>query len=89
MTVAVVVVDGAALQWFHWKNKQRPFTMRDDLRRCFLKEFHPTHAGTLQEQWLTVTQTRTVEQYRRMFIELTFPLEDIPESMMKGQFIMK
>lgn len=32
-------------------------------------------------------QTTTVEEYRRRFIELAFPLENVPEEIMRGQFI--
>ncbi|XP_021773532.1 uncharacterized protein LOC110737482 [Chenopodium quinoa] len=89
MEVAVVAMDGAALKWFQWEQKRRPFYGWPDLKQRALSEFRPSHSGTLHEQWLAVTQegSGSVAEYRRKFIEMAAPLEDVPKSIMLGQFI--
>lgn len=49
--------------------------------------FRPTNVGTLHEQWLATSQTTTVEEYQKAFMEFASPLNDIPESIMMGQFM--
>lgn len=55
-------------------------------RRILLK-FRPTDVRTPHEQWLSTTQTTTVTEYQKKFIELAGPLKDVPESIMLGPFL--
>ena len=41
----------------------------------------------MYEQWLSTTQTSTVAEYRRRFIETARPLERVTEDMLLGHFI--
>lgn len=58
-----------------------------ELKEKVLLKFRPTSAGTLHEQWLATTQTTTVTEYVNAFMEFASPLNDIPESIMRGQFM--
>lgn len=52
-----------------------------------LRQFMPTSAGSLYEQWLNHHQNTDVVEYRRRFIELMAPLIGVPEEISKGQYI--
>lgn len=84
---AVVAFDGDVLSWFQWEHRRRPIRRWDDLKGMLLRQFRSTSAGSLHEQWLAVEQTSTVTEYKRRFIELIAPLENVPEPLAMGQFI--
>lgn len=84
---AVVAMEGDALKWYQWENGRNPVSSWLDFKARILHQFRPLNAGSLHEQWLATTQTSTVLEYRRFFIEMASPLTDIPESLLMGQFI--
>lgn len=51
-----------------------------------LRQFQPMNGGSLYEQWLATTQTSTVLEYRRQFIETSTPLDHLSENTLLGQF---
>ncbi|KAL8099330.1 hypothetical protein AgCh_031837 [Apium graveolens] len=67
---AVVSLDGAALLWYQWEHGRRPIHRWEELKGMLLRQFRPTSAGSLHEQWLDHYQTTDVVEYRRRFIEL-------------------
>lgn len=83
----VVALEGDALRWFQWENKRRPIRRWDELMEFMLKQFRPSSGGSLCEKWLATTQTTTVNEYRRKFIETAAPLDRMPETIMLGQFL--
>lgn len=88
VAVAVAVaLDGEALRWYQWENKRHPIRRWSDLKGYLLRQFRPINGGSLHEQWLATTQTTTVIEYRRKFIETASPLDRIPEDILLGQFI--
>lgn len=87
LEAAVVGFDGDALVWYQWENSRRPIRRWDDMRNLILKQFRPLHSGSLCEQWLTVSQTGTVSDFHRKFIELAAPLEKIPEPILMAHFV--
>lgn len=87
LEAAVVAMEGDALRWYQWENKRRPFRSWENLKKFVLSQFRPLNAGSLHEQWLATTQTTTVWDYRRRFIETAAPLEGIPEEILMGKFI--
>lgn len=86
MEAAVVAMEGDALKWYQWENKRRPVRSWESMKNFVLAQFRPLNAGSLYEQWLATTQTTTVWDYRRKFIELA-PLEGITEEVLMGKFI--
>ena len=52
-----------------------------------LRQFRPVYGGSLYEQWLATTQTSTVLEYRRQFIETAAPLDHLSENILLGQFL--
>lgn len=52
-----------------------------------LRQFRPSSGGSLCEQWLATSQTSTVTEYRRKFIETAAPLERLLEDILMGQFL--
>lgn len=87
LEAAVVSMDGDALRWYQWENKQHPIRLWADLKLFILRQFRPTHTGSLYEQWLATEQTTTVAEYRRKFIEMAAPLDGIPETILMGKFV--
>lgn len=57
------------------------------MKSLLLRQFRPTNAGTLHQQWLTLTQTGPVLEYQRAFIERLAPLSNIPDGIIVGQFL--
>lgn len=88
LEAVVVALEGDALRWFQWENKRRPIRRWDELQEFMLRQFRPSSGGSLCEQWLVTTQTSTVNEYRRKFIETAAPLDRMPENIMLGQFLM-
>ncbi|XP_074328452.1 uncharacterized protein LOC141666362 [Apium graveolens] len=84
---AVVSLDGDALLWYQWEHGRRPIHRWEELKGMLLRQFRPTSAGSLHEQWLDHYQTTDVVEYRRRFIELMAPLGSIPEEIAKGQYL--
>lgn len=58
-----------------------------ELKARVLAKYHATNASSLREQWIATAQTTTVIDYQRRFIELASPLDDVPNSIMLGQFV--
>ncbi|XP_056699529.1 uncharacterized protein [Spinacia oleracea] len=87
LDAAVVSMEGDALRWFTFESRRNPIRTWDELKARVLMKYRPTNAGTLHEQWLATTQTATVEEYVNRFIEFVSPLDDVPESILMGQFI--
>ncbi|XP_057252042.1 uncharacterized protein LOC130592021 [Beta vulgaris subsp. vulgaris] len=87
MEAAVVGLEGDALSWYNWEHRRRPINRWSELRKLVLQQFRPANSGSLYEQWLAVRQTDTVVNYRRQFIKLAAPLDQIPERILMGQFL--
>ncbi|CAH1422793.1 unnamed protein product [Lactuca virosa] len=87
LVAAVVALEGDALLWFQWEHKCRPVTRWQEMKSILLRQFRPTNAGMLHQQWLALTQTGSVLDYQRSFIELLAPLNNIPDDISLGQFI--
>ena len=87
MEAAVVAMEGDALRWYQWENKRNPIVSWESLKEFILLQFRPTNGGSLYEQWLATSQTTTVQDYRRKFVDMAAPLESIPEAILLGKFI--
>ncbi|CAH1448287.1 unnamed protein product [Lactuca virosa] len=87
LEAAVVALEGDALLWFQWEHSRRPVTRSKEMKSLLLRQFRPTNAGTLHQQWLALTQTGSVLEYQRSFIELLAPISNIPEDITLGQFL--
>ncbi|XP_057252211.1 uncharacterized protein LOC130592079 [Beta vulgaris subsp. vulgaris] len=57
------------------------------MRSLLLRQFRTSNVGSLHEAWLALEQTSSVAEYRRNFIELIAPLENVPEPIALGQFL--
>lgn len=82
----VVALEGDALRWFYWENKRHPIRRWNDLKEFVLRQFRSTNGGSLYEHWLPTTQTFTVTEYYRKFIETAAPFDTIPKNILLGQF---
>lgn len=69
------------------KQETRPIRGWADLKNFILRQFRSINGGSLYEQWISTTQTTTVGEYRRRFIETASPLERVSEGVLLGQFI--
>ena len=59
----------------------------EEMKLRLLRQFRSTQTGTLHEQWIALKQDGSVREFRRKFIELAAPLDDIPEEMALGTFV--
>lgn len=84
---AVVSFEGDALLWYLWEDRRRPIRRWEEMKAMVLRQFRPALAGSLHEQWLAVEQKGTVSEYRRNFIEMAAPLENVPEALALGHFL--
>lgn len=87
LEAVVVALEGDALRWYQWEHKRHPIRRWADLKGFILRQFRSAAGGSLYEQWLATTQTTTVAEYRRKFIETAAPLERISEEILLGQFL--
>ena len=87
LEAVAVALEGDALRWYQWEQKRRPIRLWADLKTFLLRQFRPTEGGSLYEQWLATSQTSTVGEYKRRFIETAAPLERISEQILLGQFL--
>lgn len=65
LKAAVVSMEGNALRWFQFENRRRPIKGWRDLKSRVVLEFQAFGAGTVHEQWLAITRTTTVVEYRQ------------------------
>lgn len=52
-----------------------------------LRQFRSINGGSLYKQWLVTNHITTVNEYRRKFIGIAAPLEQVSEDMLLGHFI--
>lgn len=86
MESTIVSLEGAALHWFHWEHQRRPIRRWEELKGLVLRRFRSVEEGTLHEQWMTVEQRRSVEEYNLEFIGKGNPLGVIPEKYALGAY---
>lgn len=72
----MLAMEGDALWWFQLENKLHHIRRWVDLKVFLLPQFRPISGGSLYEQWLATTQTSTIREYRRNFIEIALPLNE-------------
>ncbi|KAL2460735.1 Mediator of RNA polymerase II transcription subunit 25 [Abeliophyllum distichum] len=87
MEAIVVCLDGEALAWFQWEKKRRKLHSWEELKISMLERFRPSQEGSLEEKFLAFRQEGSVRDYRRWFETLASPLEEMPESILEGNFI--
>lgn len=87
LEASAVAMEGDALRWFQWESKRRPIRRWHELKLAILRHFRSSHGGSLYEQWLSTTQTTTVDEYRRKFIETVAPLDRVSEEILLGHFV--
>ncbi|XP_024963751.1 uncharacterized protein LOC112504018 [Cynara cardunculus var. scolymus] len=85
--VSFVSFEGDALKWFQWEHKRHPITRWEDLKHLPLRQFRSLSADSLCEQFLSVRQEGSVEDYRRKFVEFAAPVDGIPKQVFLSQFI--
>lgn len=83
---AIVNLEEAALQWFHWEHQRRPIRRWEELKGLVLRRFRTNEEGTLHEQWMRVEQIGTVAEHNMAFVEKANPLGEIPENFLMGTY---
>lgn len=88
MGAASLGLVGDALAWFQWENKRRSITNWRILKRLLLRHFRGHKRGSLMEQWMSVKQEGSIEDYEKVFIQFASNLEEeISESCLLENFI--
>lgn len=87
MEAAILSLQGDALAWFRWSNRQNQITNWEELKTLFLRKFRPIQGGDLYEQWSSLEQDGNTGDYIRRFIELAAPLDGVSDRVALGSFI--
>ena len=88
MGVAVMGLEGDALNWIQWENKRRTIMNCRMLRRMMLKRFIGWKGGSIIEQWLSVQQDGGMEDYEKVFIQFASNIdEEVSESFCLSNFM--
>lgn len=87
LEAAVVALEGDALLWYQWEHRRHPIRAWEDLKMLILRKFRSTQSGSLYEQWLATSQSGSVLEYQRSFIEFSAPLTGVNEEIALGHFI--
>ncbi|XP_023760992.1 uncharacterized protein LOC111909400 [Lactuca sativa] len=87
LEAAAIAFEGDAIRWFQWESKRSPMIEWEDMKLKLLKHFGITGSGSLFEKFLEVKQEGSVADYRRKFVNLAAPLDDISEEMFLGKFM--
>ncbi|KAH9762992.1 hypothetical protein KPL70_001020 [Citrus sinensis] len=87
LEAAIIAFEGDALLWYQWENRKRSIVVWEEMRVLILKQFRVIQASSLYKQWLALTKGSSVREYRRKFIELSAPLENITDELARGNFI--
>jgi hypothetical protein len=86
LEATMVSFEGDALSWWRWEQKRGRIRSWGELKLLMLKHFRTTQGGMLCDQFLTLFQTGTVKEFKRRFIEMAAPLDDITEEMYLSRF---
>lgn len=78
-----VSLEGDALSWFQWVEKQDPFHDWHDLHQQPVDQFSSINEGTLCSQLLNIQQIRSIKDYRRDFEQLSRVVEDLFEDILE------
>lgn len=87
MESAIVSLEGAALQWFHWDHQRRSIRRWEELKGLVLRRFRPLEDGAFREQWMMVEHNQSVAEYNLEFVEKANPLGLIPENYAIGAYL--
>ncbi|KAL4568635.1 hypothetical protein LXL04_024250 [Taraxacum kok-saghyz] len=84
---AILSLNGEAVSWYRWSNKQQPITTWGQMKSIFLQKFRLIHGGSLYEQWASLEQTGSTGDYIKKFVELAAPLEGVSGPVALANFI--
>lgn len=87
INTVVMGLEGRALNWWQWTTQRHPITSWAELKHLMLRHFRPREGGSLCEQWMTIYQDGSVEDYCEKFIALASPLQNVSEEVMLTSFM--
>uniref|UniRef100_A0A803P2L5 Retrotransposon gag domain-containing protein n=1 Tax=Cannabis sativa TaxID=3483 RepID=A0A803P2L5_CANSA len=87
LETAIVGLDGDALTWFQWENQRRPINSWETLKHLLLHRFRAVPIGSPSEEFLSITQTSTVRDYRLKWEALASRVPGVPEHILEGSFM--
>ncbi|CAH1450159.1 unnamed protein product [Lactuca virosa] len=87
LQAVAICLEGAPLSWFRWNDAKKPFRSWGKFKRKLLERFQGSREGSVQEQFLAIQQTGTVQEYMDRFEGFAGQLHDVPESIQESTFI--
>ena len=67
LTATALCLEGKALAWFQWREQRQPLRSWGEFKDWMLERLRATQEGDLHEQFLALTQERTVMEYKEKF----------------------
>jgi hypothetical protein len=86
LNAAMMSFEGEALAWWQFINRNGPIPSWASAKLLLIKHFRPPNAGTLCEQLLALTQTSSVAEYIRQYIQLAAPLVEVSDRVYMDKF---
>lgn len=87
LRAAMMCLEGPALSWYRWSTTKEPFRTWEELKSGMLIRFQSSQAGSLHEQFFSISQNGTARDYVTMFEKMAAQLPGLSEKVQEGVFI--
>ncbi|GJX50731.1 ankyrin repeat-containing protein [Tanacetum coccineum] len=87
LRAAMMCLEGSALSWSRWSANKEPFRTWEELKSRMLICFQSSQAGSLHEQFFSISQNRTARDYVTTFEKMAAQLPGLQEEVQEGIFI--
>ncbi|GKC25456.1 ankyrin repeat-containing protein, partial [Tanacetum coccineum] len=87
LRAAMMCLEGSALSWSRWSANKEPFRTWEELKSRMLIRFQSSQAGSLHEQFFSISQNGTARDYVTTFENMAAQLPGLQEEVQEGIFI--
>ncbi|KAL4575579.1 hypothetical protein LXL04_022427 [Taraxacum kok-saghyz] len=87
LRAVAICLEDTPLNWYRWVHEKTPFRSWSRFKRKIMERFQASQEGSVQEQFLDISQTSTVREYVDRFEGFASQLGQIPESVQHSTFI--
>ncbi|KAF4359978.1 hypothetical protein F8388_004485 [Cannabis sativa] len=78
---------GDTLLWYQFENIKQAILSWEEMKQLVLRHFRDTQAGSLYDQFVAVRQEGTIIKFKRQFIRLLAPLDNVSPEIQLSTFI--
>nr|GEX58012.1 hypothetical protein [Tanacetum cinerariifolium] len=87
LRAVMMCLEGPALSWSRWSATKEPFRTWEELKSRMLSRFQSSQAGSLHEQFFSISQNGTARDYVTVFEKMAAQLPGLQEKVQEGIFI--